>query len=84
MPDSGTADPALMDSIAASGGADVTRFVMFGILRVVAAHLRSCAAPSNGADDRHAMKSKLRVLRAERDMPQAELADLLGVSRQTV
>jgi len=29
------------------------------------------------------MKSRLRVLRAERDWSQAELADRLGVSRQT-
>jgi putative transcriptional regulator len=30
------------------------------------------------------MKNKLKVLRAERDMTQAELAVLLSVSRQTV
>ena len=30
------------------------------------------------------MKNKLRVLRAERDWSQAELADRLSVSRQTV
>ena len=30
------------------------------------------------------MRNKLRVLRAERHMSQAELADLLGVSRPTV
>ena len=30
------------------------------------------------------MKNILRVLRAERDWSQAELADRLGVSRQTV
>lgn len=30
------------------------------------------------------MKNRLRVLRAERDWSQAELADHLGVSRQTV
>ena len=30
------------------------------------------------------MKNSLRVLRAERDWSQAELADRLGVSRQTV
>lgn len=30
------------------------------------------------------MKNNLRVLRAERDWSQAELADALGVSRQTV
>ncbi|HLN93074.1 MAG TPA: helix-turn-helix transcriptional regulator [Thermoanaerobaculia bacterium] len=30
------------------------------------------------------MKNKLRVLRAERNWSQAELADELGVSRQTV
>ena len=30
------------------------------------------------------MKNTLRVLRAERDWSQAELADRLGVSRQTV
>jgi len=30
------------------------------------------------------MNNKLRVLRAERKMSQAELADLLDVSRQTV
>lgn len=30
------------------------------------------------------MKNSLRVLRAERDWSQAELADQLGVSRQTV
>ena len=30
------------------------------------------------------MKNRLRVLRAERDWTQAELADRLGVSRQTV
>jgi putative transcriptional regulator len=29
------------------------------------------------------MKNRLRVLRAERDWSQAELADRLGVSRQT-
>ena len=29
------------------------------------------------------MKNRLRVLRAERDWSQAELADKLGVSRQT-
>ena len=30
------------------------------------------------------MRNRLRVLRAERDWSQAELADLLSVSRQTV
>ncbi|HXV12807.1 MAG TPA: helix-turn-helix transcriptional regulator [Candidatus Krumholzibacteria bacterium] len=30
------------------------------------------------------MKSRLRVLRAERNWSQAELADRLGVSRQTI
>jgi putative transcriptional regulator len=30
------------------------------------------------------MKNKLKVLRAERDMTQADLADALSVSRQTV
>ena len=30
------------------------------------------------------MKNKLRVLRAERDWSQADLAERLGVSRQTV
>jgi putative transcriptional regulator len=30
------------------------------------------------------MKNKLRVLRAERDWSQTDLADLLGVSRQTI
>ena len=30
------------------------------------------------------MKNRLKVLRAERDWSQAELADQLGVSRQTV
>lgn len=30
------------------------------------------------------MKTKLRVLRAEREWSQAELADRLGVSRQTI
>lgn len=30
------------------------------------------------------MKNRLKVLRAERDWSQAQLAELLGVSRQTV
>ncbi len=30
------------------------------------------------------MKNRLRILRAERDWSQAELADRLGVSRQTI
>ena len=30
------------------------------------------------------MKNKLKVLRAERDMTQADLADLVSVSRQTI
>lgn len=30
------------------------------------------------------MKSKLKILRAERDWSQAQLAEALGVSRQTV
>lgn len=30
------------------------------------------------------MKNRLKVLRAERDWSQADLADALGVSRQTV
>jgi putative transcriptional regulator len=30
------------------------------------------------------MKNKLKVLRAERDMTQADLADAAGVSRQTI
>ena len=30
------------------------------------------------------MKSRLKVLRAERDWSQADLADRLGVSRQTI
>ena len=30
------------------------------------------------------MKNKLKVLRAERDMTQADLADSLAVSRQTI
>jgi putative transcriptional regulator len=35
-------------------------------------------------DDTVGMKNRLRVLRAERDWSQAELAERLGVSRQTV
>jgi putative transcriptional regulator len=30
------------------------------------------------------MKNRLKVLRAEHDMTQADLADALGVSRQTI
>jgi putative transcriptional regulator len=30
------------------------------------------------------MKNRLKVLRAERDITQAQLADQLGVSRQTI
>jgi putative transcriptional regulator len=30
------------------------------------------------------MKNRIRVLRAERDWSQAEVADLLGIARQTV
>ena len=30
------------------------------------------------------MKNRLKVLRAERDLSQADLADALGVSRQTI
>ena len=30
------------------------------------------------------MKNKLKVLRAERDLTQADLAESLGVSRQTI
>lgn len=30
------------------------------------------------------MKNRLRIIRAERDWSQADMADLLGVSRQTV
>lgn len=30
------------------------------------------------------MKNRLKVLRAERDLTQAQLADALGVSRQTI
>ena len=30
------------------------------------------------------MKNRLKVLRAERDLSQAQLADALGVSRQTI
>ena len=30
------------------------------------------------------MKNRLKVLRAERDLSQADLADQLGVSRQTI
>jgi putative transcriptional regulator len=30
------------------------------------------------------MKNRLKVLRAERDLSQAQLADLLDVSRQTI
>jgi putative transcriptional regulator len=30
------------------------------------------------------VKNRLKVLRAERDMSQADLADALGVSRQTI
>lgn len=30
------------------------------------------------------MKNRLKVLRAERDITQAQLADLLAVSRQTI
>ena len=30
------------------------------------------------------MKNRLKVLRAERDWSQAELADMIGVARQTV
>jgi putative transcriptional regulator len=30
------------------------------------------------------MKNRLRILRAERDWTQADLADRLGVSRQTI
>jgi putative transcriptional regulator len=37
-----------------------------------------------GAHDRDAMKNQLRVLRAERQWSQGDLAERLGVSRQTV
>jgi putative transcriptional regulator len=37
-----------------------------------------------GADDRDEMKNQLRILRAERQWSQGDLADRLGVSRQTV
>jgi putative transcriptional regulator len=37
-----------------------------------------------GADNRDAMKNQLRVLRAERQWSQGDLAGKLGVSRQTV
>ena len=37
-----------------------------------------------GADDSDAMKNELRVLRAEREWSQGDLAGKLGVSRQTV
>jgi putative transcriptional regulator len=37
-----------------------------------------------GPDDREAMKNQLRVLRAERQWSQGDLAGKLGVSRQTV
>lgn len=30
------------------------------------------------------MRNRLKVLRAERDMSQAELADAIGVARQTI
>ena len=30
------------------------------------------------------MKNRIKILRAERDMTQAQLADLLSVSRQTI
>lgn len=30
------------------------------------------------------MKNRIKVLRAERDMTQAQLADIVGVSRQTI
>ena len=30
------------------------------------------------------MKNRLKVLRAERDLSQAQLADLIGVARQTI
>lgn len=38
----------------------------------------------HGADDDGAMKNQLRVLRAERQWSQGDLAAKLGVSRQTV
>lgn len=38
----------------------------------------------SSSDDNTAMKNRLRVLRAEREWSQAELAERLGVSRQTV
>lgn len=37
-----------------------------------------------GAHDRDPMKNQLRVLRAERQWSQGDLAERLGVSRQTV
>ncbi len=37
-----------------------------------------------GADAGLSMNNRLKVLRAERDWSQADLADALGVSRQTV
>jgi putative transcriptional regulator len=37
-----------------------------------------------GTHDREAMKNELRVLRAERNWSQGDLAGKLGVSRQTV
>lgn len=30
------------------------------------------------------MKNKLRILRAEKEVTQADLADIIGVSRQTI
>ena len=37
-----------------------------------------------GAYDREAMKNQLRMMRAERQWSQGDLAEQLGVSRQTV
>jgi putative transcriptional regulator len=38
----------------------------------------------DGAPGEPAMKNRLRVLRAEREWSQADLAERLGVSRQTI
>jgi len=44
---------------------------------------RQAASPEN-MEMEHAHSARVRILRAERDLSQAELADALGVSRQTL
>ena len=49
-----------------------------------ALHKEDCRAVVSRSQDPWEMKNKVRILRIQKDLPQGQLAEAVGVSRQTI